>query len=69
MSVIIYGPQGCGKTRNAEALMKRFGLHHLIDGEDDDGNTWLPGYPVPADTLILTNEPVPGAVDFYSVIE
>lgn len=30
-SVIIYGPQGCGKTRNAEKLMKHFGLSKSED--------------------------------------
>jgi hypothetical protein len=33
-SVVVYGPQGCGKTSNAEALLKRFGKKHLIDGWD-----------------------------------
>ena len=25
-AVIVTGPQGCGKTRSAQALLKRFGL-------------------------------------------
>ncbi len=57
MSKIIYGPQGCGKTRNAKALMEHFGLKHLIDdGEDKNGNSWSYGDPVPEDTLILTGD-------------
>lgn len=66
MSVIIYGPQGCGKTRNAEALAKHFGLNHIIDdGEDENGNSWHPGDPVPDDTLVLTNAPgIDGAISF-----
>jgi hypothetical protein len=30
-SVIIYGPQGCGKTRNAAMLMRYFGLKRVIE--------------------------------------
>ncbi len=66
MSVIIYGPQGCGKTSNAEALAKHFGLNHIIDdGEDEHGNSWHPGDPVPDDALVLTNAPgIDGAISF-----
>lgn len=47
MSVIIYGPQGCGKTRNAEALRKAFGCDEVVDG-------WEPGHPVERGNLHLT---------------
>lgn len=30
-SVIIYGPQGCGKTVNAQRLMRHFGLREVVD--------------------------------------
>ncbi len=30
-SIYIYGPQGCGKTRNAEHLCKHYGLTVIID--------------------------------------
>lgn len=30
-SVVVYGPQGCGKTRNADALRQHFGLEHVRD--------------------------------------
>jgi hypothetical protein len=30
-TVIVHGPQGCGKTRNAEALRKRFGCKRVIE--------------------------------------
>ena len=30
-SVIVHGPQGCGKTRNAEALKKHFRLSHIVE--------------------------------------
>ncbi len=33
-SVIVYGPQGCGKTRNAEAMVKHFGLRESCDLDD-----------------------------------
>jgi cytidylate kinase len=31
MSAIIYGPQGCGKTTNAEKLAKHLGLSNILD--------------------------------------
>lgn len=47
-SVIVYGPQGCGKTKNAATLAAHFGLSHIVDD-------WTPGNPVPTtSTLILT---------------
>ncbi|TAA45677.1 hypothetical protein [Pseudoxanthomonas winnipegensis] len=33
-SVIVHGPQGCGKTRNAVALARHFGLSQILDDQD-----------------------------------
>ena len=49
-SVFVYGPQGCGKTRNAAKIAAHFGLSKTIDGYDGQG------FP-PFDCLILGNEP------------
>jgi DNA polymerase III delta prime subunit len=47
-SVVVYGPQACGKTRNAPALARYFGLAHWRDLE--------PGDHAPArNHLLLTN--------------
>lgn len=35
-TVIVYGPQGCGKTRNADKMRRAFGLDTVIDD-------WQPG--------------------------
>lgn len=35
MSIIIYGPQGCGKTKNAEKLRRFFGMDEIVDDEGD----------------------------------
>lgn len=48
-SVIVYGPQGCGKTTNAHALAKHFGLHKIVD----DGRQLLTE---PTGSLYLTND-------------
>ena len=32
--VVIYGPQGCGKTRNAQALAAHFGCSRIVDDWD-----------------------------------
>ena len=61
--VIVYGPQGCGKTRNAQAIAKHLGLTNIID-------EWCPGYELPADTLALTDcRDVEGAVNFFDVMD
>ncbi len=58
MSVIIYGPQGCGKTTHAKALAKHLGLSHIIDdGRDEEGNLWHSDYAIPEGTLVLTSAP------------
>jgi hypothetical protein len=31
---VVYGPAGCGKTRNAEALRLHYGMDRVIDGAD-----------------------------------
>lgn len=49
LSVIVYGPQACGKTRNAERLRKGFGLDRVID--DWDGRSEAPE----RGALVLTN--------------
>ena len=30
-TIVVFGPQGCGKTRNAEALAAHFGLRFIVD--------------------------------------
>lgn len=49
-SVVVYGPQACGKTRNAQAIRRHFGLHAIVDDA-------VSGRPVPKEgALILTND-------------
>lgn len=49
-SVIVHGPQGCGKTTNAEAIREALGLSAVVDD-------WKRGQPFPVDgALILTND-------------
>ena len=48
-SIFIHGPQGSGKTRNAEALCKHFQLRGVLE-------EWVPGDTVPmTGYLILTH--------------
>lgn len=58
-ATIIYGPQGCGKTVNAQALAAHYGKTRVIDY---DGRTAPRSYD--PDTLVLTNVPLPGAIHF-----
>lgn len=49
-TVFVYGPKGCGKTRNAERLRVLFGLDLVMD-------EWTSGSPCPPawGALVLTN--------------
>lgn len=63
-SVIVYGPQACGKTRNAERLRKGFGMDRVIDD-------WRVGDIIPQrGALVLTNDPASMSAhdpfDFYT---
>lgn len=49
-AVLIHGPWGCGKTRNAARFMAAFGCETLVD-------EWRPGTPIPDRALVLTGRP------------
>lgn len=38
-SVIVHGPQGCGKTRNADAMRRHYGLQQVVEADDIAGRT------------------------------
>lgn len=59
-SVLVYGPPGCGKTTNADALRRAFGLLHVTDGWIDSEETrkTIP----PFEFLILTHTPPTGEI-------
>lgn len=52
-SVIVYGPQRCGKTRAAQRIAKHFGLSRIVDDWDGRERPQLTG------TLYLTNQVPP----------
>lgn len=56
MIVVVHGPQGVGKTKNAEALRRHFGCRRVVDG-------WESGVLLRDGDLALTDERVelPGA--------
>ena len=47
-TVLIHGPQGCGKTRNAQALAAHFGCSQVVDD-------WNGRDPIAPGSLVLTN--------------
>ncbi len=49
MITIVYGPMGCGKTRNSQRLAHHFGYVKIVDGWD--GRSELP-----PNCLVLTVE-------------
>ena len=55
-SIIVHGPAGCGKTRNAAALSRHFDLPKVLDtGRDGVRLNKLPHIAF-ANTLVLTND-------------
>ncbi len=58
-AVIIYGPQGCGKTRYSAELLAYYGKSQIIDD-------WEPNQPTPDDAIILTHYAVKGAISYAS---
>lgn len=70
-SVIVYGPKGCGKTRNAQALARAYGCESVVDD-------WLCGNAVSFNALHLTYDdptqmkwraPLPIMVPFGEALE
>lgn len=52
-SIVVYGPQGSGKTRYAEKLRRHFGLQHITEHADLSADDKVPAF----GHLILTNTP------------
>lgn len=48
-TVVITGPQGCGKSNHGEALARHYGKVAVIDD-------WTIGTPIPSDAIALTSE-------------
>lgn len=55
-TVIVYGPQGCGKTLNAEKLRKYFGCTSVVELDAPTTTQRAAGRVLKADALHLTNE-------------
>lgn len=70
MSVIVFGPQGCGKSLNAQQLMRHFNLQVVIEADDLRGSVYdqlrtstLAAQFKAGNALYLTHEPPPSWVD------
>lgn len=61
-SVLIHGPQGCGKTRHKQQLMKHFGLERCMDDVYFRNLTWLKVQATERPTLFLTAETPPDSL-------
>lgn len=58
-SWLVYGPERCGKTTNAQAIADALGLTEIVDD-------WQPGDPAPiTKALVLTNHLGPDHPPFY----
>lgn len=60
MSIIVYGPQGCGKTKHAEALRAHFNCDAVVDeAEWPKGQRELAKFKAGNDLLLITADEVP----------
>ena len=59
-AIVIYGPQGCGKTRRAKEMLAYFKKDRIIDD-------WRPGQRIPANAIALTNFRVKGAIPYAEI--
>lgn len=59
--IIVYGPQGCGKSTNASLLMNKLGMTRVVD-------EYVLGTQVQENTLYLSNVDVNGALHYQDVI-
>lgn len=63
MSIIVYGPQGCGKTKHAEALRAHFNCDAVVDeAEWPKGQRELAKFKAGNDLLLITADEAPGIV-------
>ena len=61
MSVIVYGPRMCGKTKNSAVIAAHFGCAQVVDD-------WAPGDALPDNALALTDvQGVEGAIEYSSL--
>jgi replication-associated recombination protein RarA len=61
--VLIWGPQGCGKTKNADILLEHFGKKRVMEEWEN--------HDVPADSIALACEnakDIPGAISFWEAL-
>jgi|GEM_PF-4470144 len=59
-AIVIYGPQGCGKTRRAKEILAYFKKDRII-------HDWRPGQRIPANAIALTNFRVTGAISYADI--
>ena len=52
-TIVLIGPQGCGKTLFAKALAMKFGSTHVIDGENVNGMPTEGAAAVPRDGALV----------------
>lgn len=60
-SIIVHGPQGCGKTRNAQALMRKYGLRRVIEL---DNQTPRPSVLPANNALVLSSAPYEALTEY-----
>lgn len=65
-AVVIYGPQGCGKSQNAAALAKHYGKSIVYDYDEAPSTRRMQS--LPAEALVLTNVEVRGAIPFATAM-
>lgn len=55
-TIVLIGPQGCGKTLFAKALAVRFDSTHVIDGDDVNGEPMAGAASIPRDGALVIGD-------------
>jgi len=59
--VVVHGPQGCGKTRNGDAIRRLFRRKRVVEMADD------PNWRKATDAVVLTSQDWPAGVSLNYV--
>lgn len=73
MSVIVYGPRGCGKSQDSQRIADALGLHCIVDGWEPrlkgfsaNGHLYITNYIRPEDAWAIREQHPETIIASYS---
>lgn len=67
MPIVIYGPQGCGKSTHKQAIASHFERTVIFDDGDHIPLMAQPGFTFPPSSIVFTNAKTKGSIDYASL--